>query len=430
MARSKSGEKLALLGGPQAVSIDSSEQWKRPIEEEKRLVWELLESGKLSGSGAGLPKEFEEEFADFIGCKFCLTIDHGSTGLASAFYAVGMGPGDEFITPTAGYLGTYCGALHMGARPVFCEIDPKTLLIDPEDAQKRITPRTRAIIPIHMNGRVCDMDALLDIGKRHGIAIVEDAAHCHGAQWNGKKIGSFGDIACFSLQGINPGGKPVSGGEGGIVTTNNREFYERQLIYCHLHRTGIMEELTNPLYAALDSEVLGLKWRAHPLALALAKVSLSTLDYRNERMLENMEKIFAALQEIPGLKPVQHYPKSRPAGFYGGLKVIYHPEELGGLPATKFVEAVEAEGAPVSGPSVGHLEHLRTIFTQGFDLWGEGRGPLGKDFKPYKKGDFPVTEGLKDRVLTLRAYIEPKEGFLEEYVEALRKVASNYERLL
>lgn len=430
MVETKSGGKLAILGGPSAVTIDSPEQWKRPIEEEKRLVCELIESGKLSGSGTGLPKQFEDEFAEFIGCKFCLTIDHGSAGLASAFYAVGMGPGDEFITPAAGYLGTYCGALHMGARPVFCDIDPKTLLMDPEDVEKRITKRTRAIIPIHMNGRVCDMDALLDIGKRHGIAIVEDAAHCHGAEWDGKKIGSFGDIACFSLQGINPGGKPVSGGEGGVVTTNNREFYERQLIYCHLHRHGIMEELTNPEYACLDSEVLGLKWRAHPLALALAKVSLSSLEYRNEKMLKNMQIVLDALGKLPGLEPVHSYAKAKPAGFYGGLKVIYHAEDLGGLPAAKFVEAIKAEGASLSGPSIGHLEHLRTILTQGFDLWGQGRGPLGKDFKPYKEGDFPVAEGLKDKVLTLPAYIEPKEGFLEECIEAFRKVTSNYNRLL
>lgn len=436
MARGKRGEKLALHGGPRAVTIDSAEQWKRPIEEEKKIVCELIEQGALSGSGVGLPKEFEEEFRQFIGCEYCLTVDHGSTALASAFYAVGVGPGDEVITPAVGYLGSYCGALHLGARPVFCDIDPKTLLMDPEDVERRITKRTRAINPIHMNGRVCNMDALLDIGRRYGIPIVEDAAHAHGAEWEGKKIGNLGDIACFSLQGVTPGGKPVAGGEGGIVTTNNREFYERQLIYCHLHREGILEELTNPAYRDLDSEVLGLKWRAHPLALAIAKVALRSLEYRNQRRLENQGKIFAALRELPGLEPVHFYPKAKPAGFYGGLKVIYHPEELGGLPAGKFVEAVRAEGAPISGPGIGHLEHLRTIFTRGFDLWGRGRGPLGGEFcglppfKRYKKGDFPVAEGLANRVLTLPAYIEPKEGFLEQYVEAFRKVVANYKSLL
>jgi perosamine synthetase len=433
---SSENEKLAILGGEPAVTIKNPEQWRRPVEEEKKAVCELIDRGFLSGSGSGPPKEFEEQFREFIGAEYCLTVDHGSTALASAYYAVGVGPGDEVITPTAGYIGSYEGALHLGARPVFCDIDPRTLLIDPKDAERRITERTRAINPIHMNGRVCDMDALLDIGKRYGIAIVEDAAHAHGSEWDGKKIGNVGDIACFSLQGTAPGGKPTAAGEGGIVTTNNRDFYERQLIYCHLHRSGITGELTKPEYRGLDSEVLGGKWRAHPLALAIAKVSFNTLRHRNRRRIENRKKIFDALRELPGLEPVHTYPKSKPAGFYGGLKLIYNPEELGGLPARKFVEAMRAEGASVSGPGIGHLEHLRTIFTRGFDLWGHGRGPLGGEFcglppfKVYKRGDFPVAEGLAGKVLTLPAYIDPREGFLDQYIKAFRKVTESYKALL
>ncbi len=429
-------DKLAIHGGKPAVTIDSSEQWRRPIEEEKRLIGELLDKGFISGSGTGLPKEFEEECRKFVECRYCLTGDHGSTALASAYYAVGVGPGDEVITPTAGYIGSYCGALHMGARPVFCDIDPKTLLIDPEDVERRITRRTRAINAIHWNGNPCDMDALMDISRRYGIPIVEDAAHALGAEWDGKKIGNIGDIACFSLQGCNPVGKPVTGGEGGIVTTNNREFYERQLIYCHLHRVGISEELTNPAYKGLDSEVLGLKWRAHPLALALARVSLSTLEYRIRKAGENREKVFAALRELPGLEPEHSYPKAKRVNLYDGLRIIYHPEQLGGLPIEKFVEAVKAEGAPIQGPGFPYMEHLRRIFTQGFDLWGRGRGPLGDKFlelppfKPYKKGDFPVAEDLAKRVLTIPSYIEPKEGFLDQFIEAFRKVVANYKSLL
>src|SRR3990170_5760935 len=127
---------LALLGGPKAVTVDASEQWRPPVEEEKAAVCKLIDQGYLSGSGEGLPKEFEEEFKAFIGCKYILSTSHGHTALASAFFAAGLGAGDEFIHPTIGYIGSYAGALHMGARPVFCEIDPKTLLMDPADAEK------------------------------------------------------------------------------------------------------------------------------------------------------------------------------------------------------------------------------------------------------------------------------------------------------
>jgi dTDP-4-amino-4,6-dideoxygalactose transaminase len=435
-------DRLAILGGKPAVTVSTREKWMRPIEEEKKLIWELLERGEISGSGAGLPREFEEEFKEFIGCEYCLTVDHGSTALMSAYYAAGVGPGDEVITPVAGYIGSYAGALHMGARPVFCDIDPHTLLMDPEDAERRITHRTRAINPIHMGGNVCNMDALMDIGRRYGIAIIEDACHAAGAEWDGKKIGNISDITCFSLQGVNPTGKPVAGGEGGIVCTNNRELYERMLIYCHLHRAGVTEELTNPTYRMLDSEVLGLKFRAHPIALAIAKVSLKTLPYRNERIRENWRKISNALKDLPGLEPVQSYKKAKPGGFYGGHKIIYHPEELGGLPTNKFVEALRAEGVPVwtrmvssSGPG---LEHLHMIFRRGFDLWGRGRGPLDTSreffglppFKGYKWGDFPVAESLLDKVLTIPAYIEPEEGLIEQIIEAFRKVCNNYQQLL
>lgn len=110
---------------------------------------------------------------------------------------------------------------------MFATVDSKTLLVDPVDVEGKIARKTRAINIVQLGGNICDMDAFIDIGKRYGIAIVEDAVHAWGAEWNGKKIGSFGDITCFCLQGVNPTSKPIAGGERGMVTTNNREFYER-----------------------------------------------------------------------------------------------------------------------------------------------------------------------------------------------------------
>jgi len=246
----------------------------------------------------------------------------------------------------------------------------------------------------------------------------------------GKKIGSFGDVAGFSLQGTTPGGKPVAAGEGGVLTTNSREIYERQLIYCHLHRAGITDEVTIPEYRMLEAQVLGYKWRGHPLALAIGLVSLETLDYRIEKSGEYRESLFAALRELPGLQPEKTYPKAKRVSLYGGLKIIYDPEQYDGLPAGRFVEAMQAEGAPVSGPGVSHMMHLKSLFCRGFDLWGHGRGPLGKDFTPYKKGDFPIAEDLATRVLHTPCHIEPKEGFLDQVIGAFEKVAENYQELL
>ena len=422
-------QELAILGGSKAITVSSHEGWKPRLEEEKKLVCELIERRELSGSGHGFPKQVEDQFRAMVGCKYVLSVNHGSTAIQSALYAVGVGPGDEVITPTIGYIGSYGGALHLGARVVFCECDPKTLLIDPEDVEKRITPRTRAILPIHMRGEVCDMDALLAIGRKYGVAIVEDAAHAHGAAWDGIKIGNVGDIAAFSFQGGTPGGKPICGGEGGIVATNNREFYERQLIYCHLHRSGIADELTNPEYRALGNQGLGTKWRAHPLALALAKVSMDTLEERLEKSRTNRKKLFEGLKEIPGVDPVCAFPKATPAPLYGGHQLIYHSEELGGLPILKFNQALEAEGAPIGGLR-DRVEHLRHLFAQGFDFYGHGRGQFGEGFVPYKPGDLPVSEDVAKRAITIPSYMEPADGFLDQFLEAFRKVTENYEELL
>ncbi|MDW8103639.1 MAG: DegT/DnrJ/EryC1/StrS family aminotransferase [Armatimonadota bacterium] len=427
-------EPLALLGGSPAVSVPVIDRWQPPREEMKRAVCELIDADFLSGSGTGLPKQFEEEFRQYVGAQYCLSVNHGSTALASAFFAVGVGPGDEVITPTLGYLGTYSGALHMGARPVFCDIDPHTLLVDPEDVEKRITARTKAIVPIHLFGNVCEMDALRDISHRYGIPIIEDAAHAHGAEWDGVKIGNLSHLTCFSLQGSPPYGKPVCGGEGGVVTTNHREYYERMLAYCHLHRAGITDELTLPEYRELDSQVLGLKWRAHPLALAIARVTMQSLDYRNARRAEFRQKVFEGLRGMRGIEPVCSYPKARPAGFYGGHPVIYHPEQLHGLSAQRFVQALQAEGVPVSLYD-RKLEHQKTLFRKGFDLWGNGRGPLGGEFfglppfQGYREGDFPQAERVVGNILLIHPLIEPPEELAEQVVRAFEKVIAHHEQL-
>jgi len=423
-------ERLAILGGPKAVTLDTQEQWKPPIEEQKQAICKLIEEQFFSGSGTGIGKEFEDAFAAYVGARYCLSVNHGHTAIMSALYAVGVGPGDEVLVPDLGYIGSYAGVIHLGARPIFCDVDPKTGLIDPADAEKRITVHTRAIIPIHMNGYVCDMDGLFRLRERYGIAIVQDACHAHPAKWDGVNLGTLPDLACYSLQGSDPYGKPASAGEGGMVTTNNREFYERMLIYCHLHRVGVEQELTNPLYRMLGNQGLGLKWRAHPFEMALGLISLRTLDYRNERRLENRRILYEGLRGVPGVRLPEPYPKAQDGGFYGGLHLFYAPEQLDGLAPEKYVAALQAEGVPVSGFR-DRPEHLRPLIQRGFDLYGHNRGPIPPGTYNYKKGDFPVTEALLGGLaLRLPAYIEPVPGLLEQIIAAFGKVAENYKSLL
>ena len=424
--------KLAILGGRKAVTADNSEQWQRPIAEQKAALCDLMDQGFISGSGAGPPKEFEEDFRQFIGCKYVLTVSHGHLALASAFFAAGLGAGDEFIHPALGYIGSYAAALHMGGRPVFCESDPTTLLADPADILTRITPRTRVVNPIHHSGRVCDLDALLGICAKHKLVLVEDAAHAHGSEWDGRKIGNVGHIACFSLQGIDPGGKPVTAGEGGIVATNDRELYERCLIYAHLHRTGMPEELENPVYRKLDAELLGWKWRAHPLALAIARVSLKSLPERLVRYAANRDELIEKIEGVPGMELARNYPKAKASELYMGLSFIYKPEEVGGLARERFCDALRAEGVPMNAQRLRPPEHLRALYTKDLPgLWGKGHaGPANVPLPRYAQGDYPVSEGLVERVMYMHGWIQCADGLIGQVAAGIRKVADQHGKLL
>ena len=317
----------------------------------------------------------------------------------------------------------------MGATPVFCEIDPERLVIDPADMERRITPRTKAVSIVHLYGNVCDMDAIMDIARKHNIAVIEDCSHCHGAMWDGKKLGSIGDIGCFSMQGDPLTGKPLPSGEGGLAVTNNQEMFQRMLLISHLNRGGLAEELTNPEYAAFAPTNLGLKFRSHPWAMALGLVMLDSLDERNEKRFQYRSKIFDALQDMPGIEPVKSYPKADPRGFYGGMHMLYKPEQLSNLPIERFIEAMKAEGVNMSHRGYG-LTHRLNLFAKGYDIYGKGTGPLvSEDYPKYPAGSLPISEEAHERILGMPTFIDETPGSSDQIIAAFKKVTSNCDQL-
>ncbi|KIC72351.1 L-glutamine:2-deoxy-scyllo-inosose aminotransferase [Candidatus Protochlamydia amoebophila] len=178
---------LAILGGPKAFKKAFEEKWQRPKDKEKKLINTLIDRDELSGSGFGISLDFEQAFASYIGCQYCLSFSHGTAALMAAYFAAGIGPGDEVLTPAVGYIASYSGAIHMGARPIFCDIDPSSLLINPQEIQKKISLRTKAINITDLNGRICDLDKILSLANHKGIPVVEDASHAHGGYWNKKR---------------------------------------------------------------------------------------------------------------------------------------------------------------------------------------------------------------------------------------------------
>lgn len=189
---------------------------------ERKYIDECIDTGWISANGRFV-REFEEKFAEFCGTKYALACCNGTVTLHLALLALGIGPGDEVIMPTLTYIATANTTAYCGATPVFVDSEPDTWNIDPKAIEAKITGRTKAIVPVHLYGLACDMDEIMEIARKYGLAVVEDAAEAHGAEWNDRRVGSMGEIGSFSFFG----NKIITCGEGGMLTTNSEELYEK-----------------------------------------------------------------------------------------------------------------------------------------------------------------------------------------------------------
>ena len=189
---------------------------------ELKYVTDCVESSWISSCGEYVEK-FESAFAEFCGARHAVSCCNGTAALHLALLALGVGPGDEVIVPTLTFVATANAVTHCGARPRFADVDPHTWTLDPPSVEARITPRTKAVIPVHLYGHPADMDALGDVARRHKLHVVEDAAEAHGAEWRGRRAGSLGDVAAFSFYG----NKIITTGEGGMVVTDSEPLARR-----------------------------------------------------------------------------------------------------------------------------------------------------------------------------------------------------------
>lgn len=195
---------------------------KQTIEQDDiQAVVDVLKSDFLTTG----PKiaEFEQTVADYVGAKYAVAISNGTSALHAACFAAGIGPGDEVITTPLTFAASANCVLYCGGTPVFADVDPKTYNIDPDDIRRKITDRTKAIIAVHLAGQPCDMDAIHSIAREHGLIVIEDGAHALGSVYKGKKVGSLSDMTTFSFHPV----KPITTGEGGMIVTDNEDFYKR-----------------------------------------------------------------------------------------------------------------------------------------------------------------------------------------------------------
>ena len=293
---------------PKAIFELEFGQGSRYGEEEQAALLEVLKAN--APSCGPKVKQFEEEFAAYCGARYGLAVTSATAGLDLALRAANVGPGDEVITTPISWISTANAAAALGAKVVFADIDRRTLNIDPASVAAKITPRTKAIVPVHLYGQCCDMDALNEIARRQGAIVVEDAAHAAGAEYKGRKAGSLGDIGVFSFHQQK---NMVTLGEGGMITTSGRAHYERMLSFrslcCRTYdpkgKYLPLDETVVPMgkrYWYLDFDEIGFNFRMTDAQAAVGLVQLRKLDGFNARRIEIANRYRELLCGIKGLR--------------------------------------------------------------------------------------------------------------------------------
>ena len=262
---------------------------KQTIEQDDiQAVGDVLKSDFLT-TGSKIA-EFEQTVAYYVGAKYAVAISNGTSALHAACFAAGIGPGDEVITTPLTFAASANCVLYCGGTPVFADVDPKTYNIDPEDIRRKITDRTKAIIAVHLAGQPCDMDAIHSIAREHGLIVIEDGAHALGSVYKGKKVGSMSDMTTFSFHPV----KPITTGEGGMIVTDNEDFYKKMVLFRSHGITrddSMMTRNDGPwFYQQFD---LGYNYRITDIQCALGCSQMKKLD----RFLARRKEIVARYNE-------------------------------------------------------------------------------------------------------------------------------------
>lgn len=398
---------LALLGGPQAKTKPFP-AWPVYDDRERQALGDVLESGVWWRTPGTQTLRFEQRFAQAHGARHGIAVTNGTAALEVVMLALGIQPGDEVIVPDYTFFATASAVLCAGALPVMVDIRPETSCLDPELVAAAITPRTKAIVAVHLGGHPADLDALGALAKQHGLPLVEDCAHAHGSSWRGQPVGSHGIAGTFSFQM----GKLMTAGEGGIVVTNDDAF-ERAAR--SVHDCGRLPG--EWFYSHFQH---GSNYRLSEWQGAILNVQLERFEDQAARRHAAGRWLDERLAKLPGITPQTLDPRCTRNGQYAYI-FDYDPSAYGGLPFAKFAQAVEAEGIPrqAAYPPVHALDLFRNgAYRQRLS------GAQRDGDHAFLRGSFPHTVRAAEQ-----SYWVPQTCLLgdaqdlEEIVQAISKVA-------
>jgi len=333
-------------------------------------------------------KIFEKEFADFLETKHVVGVGSGTDALHLAFRALGFGPGDEIIMPANTFVATAIGAMLCGAKPVLVDIDPETALIDYSKIEAVITPRTKAICPVHLYGRACDMDSLMSIAKKHSLAVIEDAAQAHGARWKGKRVGTFGEFGCFSFY---PGKNLGAYGDGGAISTNSEELAQK--IRC-LRNYGSEIKYEHPEF--------GINSRLDSIQAAVLSAKLPYLEKWNQQRWQ------AAQLYNKFLMPLADQGQLKLPDLRHSDEHVFHLYVIEVQDRARLMQELQKKEVQTG------IHYPNPFYLQG-----------GFKSLEYKKGAFPITELAANKIMSLPMFPEINEEQIEYVTESITEILGN-----
>ena len=416
-----SKSKLAILGGPKTIIIKSPHIiWPVITKSTKLAVEKQLEQTISIYNRSGIIEKFEDKFSNFHKKKYALLTSSGTSAIHTMYIGANIKPGDEVICPAYTFFATVTPLFSIGAKPVLCDSD-KSGNIDPNKIEKLITKKTKGIVITHMWGIPCEMNKIVSICKKYNLLLFEDCSHAHGATYKNKLVGTFGDVAAWSLQGQ----KIITGGEGGILLTNDKEIYYKSLLFGQYNKRCKQEiPAKHPLYK-YSTTGMGLKLRSHPLAIAIAYEQFQLLEKWLKQKRSFAKKMINKLESLPGIYPPKVDKTTNPSWY--AFLFRYKKEELGNISIEIFFNAIQAEGClEADRPGSTCPLNLLPLFQTPSKLF-----PNYSDKDFYKKGDFPVAENFFQNTIKLPVWPFSKdEKLIDKYLEAIIKVVKNYKDLL
>jgi len=414
---SKKVSKPAILGGKvlRAKPFPGWPVWDKSAEES---VLAILRSGNWYRGQGNTVTEFEAAYAKLLGAKRCVCTVNGTNALLTALHILDIGVGDEVIVSPYTFIATYNVVLNSSALPVFADTDPETFQINPDKIEERITERTKAILPVHILGLPANMDKILAIAKKHNLVVIEDACQAWLAEWRGKKVGTLGNLGCFSFQ--NSKHLPI--GEGGAVVGNDEEMMDRVMSFHNCGRPYGSVKKTS------GYPIIGTNRRMTEYQAAIGLSQIKRIEKDTQRRNENAQYLTSRIKDIPGIVPHKLYEGVTRAAYHL-YPFRYKKEQFNNVPRARFLAALEAEGVPCSGgygPQYrdGLIEAALTSknFTRSF--------PKERLDQYRKELNFPANEQLCEEAVwfTQNLLLGPKQD-MDDIADAIEKLYENRDKL-